>query len=55
MNYYQLFGYCDALAIAYAAVIYLVETTSLRKHSSFVVAKICVSELKSQIIPTYMD
>ena len=51
INCYQLFGYCDASAIAYAAVIYLVETTSLRKYSSFVVAKTRVSPLKSQTIP----
>ena len=51
MDCYQLFGYCDASAIAYAAVIYLVETTSLRKYSSFVVAKTRVSPLKSQTIP----
>ena len=51
MDCYQLFGYCDASAIAYAAVIYLVETTSSGKHSSFVVAKTRVSPLKSQTIP----
>ena len=51
MDCYQLFGYRDASVIAYAAVIYLVKTTSLGKHSSFVVAKTRVSPLKSQIIP----
>ena len=51
MDCYQNFGYCDASAIAYAAVIYLVETTSSGKHSSFVVAKTRVSPLKSQTIP----
>ena len=48
---YQLFGFCDASAIAYAAVIYLVEVTPVGKHSSFVVAKTCVSPLKVQTIP----
>ena len=48
---YQLFGFCDGSAIAYAAVIYLVEVTSMGKHSSFVVAKMRVSPLKVQTIP----
>ena len=50
-KHYQLFGFCDASAIAYAAVIYLVEIMSVGKRSSFVVAKTRVSPLKVQTIP----
>ena len=48
---YQLYGFCNASMVAYAAVIYLVAVTPSRKFSSFVVAKTRVSPLKTQTIP----
>lgn len=48
---YQLFGFCDASTIAYAAVIYIVELAPSGKRSSFVVSKTRVSPLKTQTIP----
>ena len=40
------FQFCDASAIAYATVTYLVEIMSVGKHSSFIVAKMHVFQLK---------
>ena len=48
---YQLFGFCDASTIAYAAVIYIVELASSGKRSNFVVSKTRVSPLKTRTIP----
>ena len=48
---YQLFGFCDASTVAYAAVIYIVELTPSGKYFSFVASKTHVSPLKTQTIP----
>ena len=48
---YRLYGFCDASAMAYAAVVYLTEETPDGKHSEFVVSKTRVSPLKVQTIP----
>ena len=48
---YQLFGFCNASTITYAAVIYVVEIGSTGKRSSFVVSKTRVTPLKTQTIP----
>ena len=48
---YRLYGFCDASALAYAAVVYLVEESNGSKYSSFIVSKTRVSPLKVQTIP----
>ena len=50
LRQYRLYGFCDASATAYAAVVYLVEEDDVR-YSSFVVSKTRVSPLKLQTIP----
>ena len=50
-NQYRLYGFCDASALAYAAVVYLVEESNGCKYSSFIVSKTRVSPLKVQTIP----
>ena len=48
---YQLYGYCNALLSAYAAVVYLWIETKDGVHRKFVVAKTRVTRLKKQSIP----
>lgn len=48
---YRLYGFCDASASAYAAVVYLVEDRDDKRYSNFVVSKTRVSPLKVQTIP----
>ena len=48
---YHLYGFCDASVTAYAAVVYLVESTWDHMCSSFVASKTRVAPLKVQTIP----
>ena len=47
----QLYGFCDASVAAYAAVVYIVETSGDQRMTSFVVSKTRVAPLKTQTIP----
>lgn len=47
----QLHGFCDASIAAYAAVIYLVVTTTTRRYTVFVTAKTRVAPIQKQTIP----
>ena len=47
----QLYGFCDASNAAYAAVVYIVESSGDHNIPSFVVSKTRVSPLKAQSIP----
>ncbi|CAB4020584.1 Hypothetical predicted protein [Paramuricea clavata] len=47
----QLHGFCDALISAYAAVVYLVVTTTTRRYATFVTAKTRVASSQKQTIP----
>jgi hypothetical protein len=47
----QLYGFCDALNSAHAAVIYIAENPETQEPPRFVVSKTRVSPLKLQTIP----
>lgn len=47
----QLYGFCDASITAYAAVIYIVETSDDQRTMSFVVSRTREAPLKTQTIP----
>jgi hypothetical protein len=47
----QLHGFCDASISAYAAVVYLVVTTTTRRYATFVTAKTRVAPSQKQTIP----
>ena len=47
----RLYGFCDASTAAYAAVVYLVESTYRTGTPSFVVSKTRVAPLKNQTVP----
>ena len=48
----QLHGFCDASVLAYALVIYLVITTTMRRYATSVTAKTRVAPTKQQTIPS---